>query len=405
VQVTLGPTLTSGTTTNYMYVDSIQTDAFMGRQAIHDEGYRMTSPLLPPTEGFAGSNNDHCNWDAGQQLDAFMTYYQITGNTYWLDRIVEWGDALLARRDNQPGVGRTDWLGLSRPVWQVTANRYVYVACIGNLMTPLLKFADIVRARGLSAYSTKAGTYAAAFVDAKNAVNRDFHSWTRSNGTVENVYVFDDNPPISSTSTSYYNNPIPANMGAVMAEAHYYMKRWYNLAGDYGSTTAGDNETKLTGFTTYFKNERTATGSPLYYTWGYSNYSSAPEDISHANLEARLAYTLWRDGVVLNGATAFTDLDMQRFAQTLRGTWDGNTYPIYDQVNRTRSADWSTDPKTSTHFFQLIAGALMNPRSTSYAPDYSLYADFLLHQIVNGRSSSYKYHAPLARARYHLPAY
>jgi len=245
------------------------------------------------------ANNDKATlaWGESYVMDAYVTMYEATGDTYYLDKLVTHGKGVLAQRDSVRGV--TDYRGLSLPSWR--SNRYtlngenaIFAVHTGMIVYPMAKFAAIVAAT--PSLQPKYGNDMKLFLQAaKDAVAVHSGDWVDKGDT--GYYKFPVGMPYKQAGMG-----LPYNQYLSMARAEQYI---YRASGD----TQYIN--RVTKMYRHFKNNLVADSSINGYSWRYSAfYSSSYEDIGHANIDVDAAFQGYSDGVV------FTADDMIRFANT-----------------------------------------------------------------------------------------
>jgi hypothetical protein len=338
----------------YLYFDSIDTDMYWPSAHVNAIA-KDRAPSALPTQAYIELKPTNCAWEDGYMMDSFSTLYLITGDTYWLDKLVAWADKYLSLRDNV--VGRTDYLGRLAPAWQVdpTGQKYVYVGCTGNFFQGMMKFARIVRERGLTAYDAKAQTYVEAFEAALQFHSGDWRTWPAN--TAHTLYLFPKNGVPIPNSSMWNDNPIPPNMGALMAEAQYELHKYYEAVGRTADADA--MFAKVTAFANYFKDQLVfnGSGSGTYYTWKYSNYYSTIEDVGHGNFDMRFVARTSTNETNANCShlPLFNDTHLDRFTQTFLGLFNDVSQIEYDLVDRTGA------PGTqSIYYWHLIGRYRMN---------------------------------------------
>ena len=189
--------------------------------------------------------------------------------------------------------------------------RLPYMVHDGMVGTAIAEFVRLVdQTPSLqSAYQTKATSYD-SFLE-NNIVPRWEHS----------SYIGNTWQQISS-STGMYKQLAAYQTGQTYVpwnQALAYVHMLNVLHDVNGTTTYLDRVNKVGQ---YFKNALVTNGSA--YTWNYANYTTTPEDSSHANLDIGAALSLYLSGHI------FTGTDMDRFKNALMNVmWNGSTLSKY----------------------------------------------------------------------------
>ncbi|MCL6639592.1 MAG: hypothetical protein K6T80_07955, partial [Firmicutes bacterium] len=236
-------------------------------------------------------------WGESYVMDAYVTMYEATGDTYYLDKFVTHAKGVLARRDSVRGV--TDYRGLSLPAWR--NNSYtqngeyaIFAAHTGMIVYPMAKFAAIVAEN--PSLQAKYGTDGDLFLQAaKDAVAVHQDEWVEM-GEV-GYYSFPAGMPYKQAGMG-----LPYNQYLAMARAELMI---YRASAD---SRYLDRAAKMLR---HFKSGLTLDQGTGAYVWKYSAfYNSSDEDIGHANIDIDAAYQGFA------ATTVFTAGDMAGFANT-----------------------------------------------------------------------------------------
>ncbi|MBI2440389.1 MAG: hypothetical protein HYV35_03355 [Lentisphaerae bacterium] len=250
-------------------------------------------------------------WHQAYVMQAYVWLYEITRDTYWLAKLLDHVDHVLAQRDNL--TGHKDYLGRLAPAWQERKSRYVWNGFTGAITWPMLSFAGLVQghpdlktilAPDGKNYLAKAKEYAAA---AEAALAFHANDWRES--TTEGYYIYAADMPAPSIAgrISAYD------MNALMGLAHLV------LAGYYRQTADRDRESlhaeRYRRYAAFFRRNITphqnAKGQ-TYYIWPFAEYyGRQADDVGHANFNVLFAYYCYREKWV------FTLDDMRCFGRTL----------------------------------------------------------------------------------------
>ncbi len=256
-------------------------NAYQGLDAEHDldHYYDITNE-----EGRLG-------WGESYVMMGFVSMYEATGQTAYLDRLVNHFDAVLANRDDRLGV--TDEIrGRVMPAWSSTrytaGANHAWLVHAGMITDPAARFVHLVDSTpGLqAAYSAKAGEYETAIRETVDAFDGDWRSLGEE-GCYRNVYA--------GTPDSPYN--MQGALGRTML----------NL---WRATGEEKYRAKVEALANYMKNDLQAVGDR--YKWKYCTYNSKWEDVSHGGIDVDFAFQCYQSGIVFNEA------DMRAFAKTLK---------------------------------------------------------------------------------------
>ena len=276
-------------------------------------------------------------WNARVNMDLFITYYNLTKNTEWLDASVKYYDWLLARRDNDPE-GYKGWIGPYE-----FDNRYIQDALVGEaiLMTSILDF--VMLANESPALKNK---YAEKIKEYVAAADKDFFDkWDKRGCWV------DDGPFGAYIEFSKYLKPD--------------LKEWFTPTGSRGGTSHPFNKQmevgqvslrlyKITGLKKYKDRAEkiyfTAKSHFQYfdghYCWNYKD-PLVPADVDLVRGDTRhwcdvhMWWAQYQAGEVskiveaYNYGIVFDKQDIQRIINTnLKVMWNGDKVnPVYINSN------------------------------------------------------------------------
>jgi len=246
---------------------------------------------------YKSANNDNAQlaWGESYVMDAYLTMYEATGDTVYLDKFIAHGKGVLAQRDSSRGV--TDYRSLSLPAWRngsytLNGKYAVFAAHTGMIAYPMAKFAAIVtKTPSLQKYRSDRELFLQAAKDAV-AVHKD--EWVDEGST--GYYKFRDDMPYKQAG-----GKLPFNQYLAMARTELLI---YNATGE---TQYLDRAKKMLQ---HFKNNLAVDAGTNSYRWRYSLGSSSYEDIGHAIIDIDAAYQGYAAGVVFNAT------DMAKFANT-----------------------------------------------------------------------------------------
>lgn len=246
---------------------------------------------------FKDANNDNAQlaWGESYVMDAYLTMYEATGDTNYLDKFITHGKGVLDQRDISRGV--VDYRGLSMPAWRnssytLNGEYAIFAAHTGMITYPMAKFAAIVtRTPTLQKYWSDRELFLQAAKDAV-AVHQD--EWVDEG--VTGYYKFRDDMPYKQAGAK-----LPFNQYLAMARTELMI---YNSTGE---TQYLEQAQKMLQ---HFKNNLAVDPGTNSYNWRYSPDSSSYEDTGHAIIDIDAAYQGYAAGVVFNVT------DMDRLANT-----------------------------------------------------------------------------------------
>ncbi|NPV73022.1 MAG: hypothetical protein HPY89_04385 [Pelotomaculum sp.] len=241
------------------------------------------------------ANNDESAlaWGESYVLDSYVTMYEATGDTYYLDKFVTHGKSVLAQRDTSRGV--TDYRGLSLPAWRngkytLNGEYAIFAVHTGMIVYPMARFAALVAENpSLNKYREDMELFLQAAKDAV-AVHRD--EWVDNGDT--GYYKFPDDMPYKQAGMG-----LPFNQYLAMARAELMI---------YRATGEAQYLERARKMLQHFKNSLAVDQDTGGYIWRYSAfYSSSYEDTGHAKTDVDAAFQGYSAGVVFNAE------DMVRF--------------------------------------------------------------------------------------------
>lgn len=248
------------------------------------ERYDAADMSVNGGNGYKDYNNETATlaWGESYIMMSYVSAYESTGDTYYLDKLADHADHVLLNRDDERGV--TDYRGVSGACWrnlhyQPNDEPYCYVVHSGMIANPMAAFVRIVRDDpslwdlttydGMT-YLAKADLFSAAVYETL-AFHED--QWVDSGDA--GYYIFRSD----ATFLEYAGEDLPLNQGnglgraivnlgvaeddAALLERSARMARWF------------EDQLKLAFFDQAY----------LWNYWG-GNYSSPGEDISHAAINA-----------------------------------------------------------------------------------------------------------------------
>lgn len=237
------------------------------------------------------NENGRMGWGESYVLMGFVSMYEATKDTAYLDRLVTHFDKVLDIRDDKRGI--TDqFRGRVMPAWSSTkyssGMNHAWLVHAGMITDPAARFVYLVNSTpGLQdKYSAKAQEYETAVKETVDAFDGEWHT-SSNEGYYECVF--------KGTSSSPYN--MQGALGRTML----------NLWLATGETKYRD---KVEGLANFYKNDLQQVGNR--YQWAYAAYPSAWEDISHGGIDVDFAFQCYQAGIVFN------ETDMEAFAETLK---------------------------------------------------------------------------------------
>jgi hypothetical protein len=274
-------------------------------------------------------------WSASYLWNAYLSAYEVSGETQWLDRLIQDFDAAFSVRDDV--MNFADYAGRVQPVWGTfgyTGDEYTaWAVHNGWAAYPMLLFAKLVLdAPDLPAtYRDKAQEYVEKLRGTLDAYDVDWRNGPRPG---QGYYIFPADMPFASRG-----NKMPLNQHNAMGLALFLMA---DLTGEQKYFD------KAAAMAEYFRSviKQLPNGSLVWSYWGNTNEAVANspqalstaqnagfsgEDISHAVINAYFAYEAYKHGV------AFTQQDMQGIARAVvENIWQQDAQgqdAVYWQMN------------------------------------------------------------------------
>lgn len=281
VTLTLGNSLTSGL--NYLYFDVFYftNPSFVvninnfEELIIAGDGDWWGFDLWEP--------NGTYRWGEGYVMDSYLSMYEVTDNTYWLDRYITHADLVLSQRNNGP-------------VWNELSTGYPWNGFAGAMTFSMGRFAEITQRDGLEMYSAKSLEYATAARDAVQFFDVDW----RSSG-VYGWWIYGENNP----SVSLRGQQAAYDMQALLATTALHLSNYDGLGVD----TRLQMLDKATRYAQTFKTKLVDHGS--FYLWDFAYYSPGLlQDVGHGNFDILFVYRAYENNII------YTQADMVKFSNT-----------------------------------------------------------------------------------------
>ncbi len=234
---------------------------------------------------YNSTNAGTLGWSESYMLRSYLTLYDLTKSTAWLNKFTTHVDVMIANTTDTDGDGFQDWKTTSYG----DGGNYPYLVFDGLVCLPIAQFVRLVQQNPttLSAYATKAASYR-TFIE-----NEIVPKWVTASSYPGNCWVQVD------ASTGYYKepttfeslpgavfNPLPYNMMAPYAQMLYAM---YDVNGN--ASYLGKANQMVRYFNLGFMTNGTA------YKWWYCNIANPHlEDTSHGNLDVEMALESFNRG-------------------------------------------------------------------------------------------------------------
>ncbi|MBN1393435.1 MAG: hypothetical protein JW959_00185 [Pirellulales bacterium] len=243
------------------------------------------------------NENGRMGWGESYVMMGFVSMYEATKETAYLDRLVYHFDAVLANRDDQRGI--TDQIrNRIMPAWSSTKYtagvQHAWLVHAGMITDPAARFVYLVNSTPelQSTYAAKASEYETAVRETIDAFDGEWQ-------------------PLGNEG--YYKNPSEG-----MAVAPYNMQNapgrtMLNLWLATGETKYRDKVERLANF---MKNDLQLVGDR--YQWKYRSGQTKWEDLSHGGIDVDFAFECYQAGIV------FDETDMQAFVETLKYIYQEN---------------------------------------------------------------------------------
>lgn len=252
-------------------------------------------------------------WNESYVMQSYVTNYVVTQDTYWLDKLVDHANQVLAQRDSVLHV--QDYKGQEAPAWSDWTSpmqqRYVWAGFTGALFAPMVRFARLVAAKPMlvGTYGGKATEYAMAAYDALVFHEPDWKAPSADTG----YYVFAPDMPIASLQ----NDILPYNMGALIGDLHRELWSYYTVTGN--TVGAATYEDKTRRFANYFRSKWIDDMPPGQLYWEYCDNcpSNRPDDVGHANFGIQFAYFSHLKKLESGGVEVLPISDMSKLAAQL----------------------------------------------------------------------------------------
>lgn len=273
------------------------------------------------------------HWAFGRLLRSYVVMYEATENTYYLDKLIENIDKLMATRDDVRGF--KDFTGTARACWSTIygSQRYCEVSHNGFLSFPVMRFVEIVYDSPVlsvdARYKTKADEYLARTKEVVAALDfrwRDISSSKTKIKTDEGYYFWGGSDPVASGNRGWN---LPDNQQLAMASTLLVL---YDITGEMSYFDKARRMGRI------FWRDLSASGSAYlwHYWWGSSLSKSAKyEDMGHAAIDVEYALRAYKQGFnVVNSTTPFpTVADMKRFATVFTNKLYVSPTNFNDRVN------------------------------------------------------------------------
>ncbi len=271
-------------------------------------------------------------WSEIYILEAYLAMFEGTGDSAYLERLIEDIDIMLSNRDDR--LGRMDEVrGRIMPAWStdrtfwtpkegMDGKRYAWIVHNGNIVNNIARWVYLVKRDPL--LDLRFGDKASEYLDAvKETVDGFDADWREGEVSGEGYYW-----------SNYFDRPLPLNQQNAMGRA------MLNIYLATGETRYLDRVEKMA---IYFKNRLRIEGD--HYLWNYWSSGGRVDDFGHGAINVDFAFRSYRAGIVFNVE------DMQLFANTFNnsmvlnpdGTLQGFTQYIdgTGDVNHWQSWLWS----------------------------------------------------------------
>jgi hypothetical protein len=308
------------------------------------------------------------SWQQSYLMHSYVLMYRAHRDLYYLDKLIDHADHVLASRDSVRGL--REFRGLSLPAWQrMRPERgdtapFIQIVGTGMIIYPLALFARTVRAipelRDDARYAAKANEYIQAV---KDAVAVHDEEW-RDIGDDMGTYVVPRGWPFGVDGVELQFNMHHA-LGrciiqlAAMIDEPIYRERAERMArlfksdlrlDDGGAYVWNYHWTKGRAYRGWTAEDQVSINRPEF------GGNRRPEDIGHGAISIDFAEQAFRHGIV------FDEQDMQRFARTyvqnLLTTTDeeqnGGRVTVWRMVDSSR---WKGEPRDEifSAFWQPLA--------------------------------------------------
>lgn len=291
----------------------------------------------PPVPSGTNQGNNFAYGSAAGAVTQMRTMYTLTGDTFYLDKAIQFADFFLANR-NDPTTGRIIWTGKREPCWpnkDVTAPDAAYCGAENGLViNQIVSVAKIIaqdpslwnRAVGIGDVNGFGATYlqrAQTYIREGNRTLDDFllPHWLQPN----NRLVIPTDPGFAALGASYtkdQGHALPWNQQSMIVSALSTISECDALLGT-DATRVANNDTVVKAAIDWYvgelqTNQYTANGFTVY-KWGYSpgdlkhieNLAHASSDINMLNM----AFQRGTFGVTESSMVAMADTFLQVIAK------------------------------------------------------------------------------------------
>lgn len=235
------------------------------------------------------SDGNSLAWNESYIMDSYAALYEGTGETWYLQRLSEDIEYVLANRADKLGI-TDDIRGMEIKAWASTnftsGKSYCWAVHAGLISAPIARWVYLVRKDPVLSvlWSHKADEY-------EQAVKETLSSF-------DSEYVLNEAGDEGYYNRNYNPNELPANSNTAMGKAYLNM---------YLATGEQSYRAKAQQIAKRFRKQITINNDEA--TWSYSKTSTGPEDIGHASISIDFAYQAYRAGII------FTESDMKAIAK------------------------------------------------------------------------------------------
>ncbi len=260
-------------------------------------------------------------WSESNVLQGYILLYQKTLDKYWLNKLIDHIDNVLAHRDDY--LNRADYRGIvaagwssNNPTYSINGARYRHLVHNGKITYPIISFSAIIyRDENLKNdlyYKQKADFYIG---EVRKVVMAHEFQWKKGPDSIalenEGYYRWESGAPVR-TPGRY----LPINQMLAMGNTLIILNEL---------TENSDYLDKINRMGRIFK-RHLFVGSGDFYFWRYSFSGSNPfEDISHAVIDIDFVLESYKHNML------FDEENMKKFANTFRKKIFKNRY---DEVNK-----------------------------------------------------------------------
>ncbi|MBK7961818.1 MAG: hypothetical protein IPK04_11855 [Bdellovibrionales bacterium] len=393
VTLDLGHGLTSGN--HYLYFDyfvfNSGTPTFKSYRSLEYSQYVKNLDISSDSDRYKNTpyvgdeTSGRYAWAEIYILDYYLAYFQLTGDFYWLENLVDHTYSLINHRDDKLGI--RDYRGRLAPAWIERSNfRYAWFGFAAGLYGPMLNFAKLAKensivARKIFANSKTGSTIASEIIAEFERTLAHFEEDWRTDPSNTNFgyYVNPSDIPVRG-GEPLKGKPLAYDFGAMIGTALIYYSSC--LSHDNRNSLAQKYKDRVTLFANYFASSFVQKPGPrsTFSYWPFAPYYLGPDDVGHSNVNVLFLVKALQDGLGFDATT------LGQVAQMPINLLANDNLIYFNKIDAT--FDFNFTPKNTSGFYYTLLSSYAPGAEAVYkahfANDFSLRSLWTLGFVENG---------------------